>query len=67
MILSKAGIPTFSDEEEGSRIYASLRGQWEPDANRLARAMLYDPAELDPPAGDELDGGYYGEAFGSFS
>jgi transposase InsO family protein len=26
-----------------------------------------DPAELDAVAGDELDGGYYGEAFGSFS
>jgi transposase InsO family protein len=26
-----------------------------------------DPAELDAVASDELDGGYYGEAFGSFS
>ena len=26
-----------------------------------------DPAELDAVAGDELDGGYYDEAFGSFS
>ena len=26
-----------------------------------------DPAELDALAGDELEGGYYGEAFGSFS
>lgn len=46
--LKEAGVPTLPDEESGFRIYAALRGQWEPDANRLARAMLYDPAELDP-------------------
>ncbi len=46
--LKDAGIATLPDEESGFRIYAALRSQWEPDANRLAQAMLYDPAELDP-------------------
>ena len=46
--LKDAGIPTLPDEESGFRIYAALRSQWEPDANRLAQAMLYDPTELDP-------------------
>lgn len=46
--LKEAGIPTLRDEETGIRIYADLRSQWDPDANRLAHAMLYDPAELDP-------------------
>ncbi len=46
--LKDAGIPTFADEERGFGIYTALRSQWEPDANRLAQAMLYDPAELDP-------------------
>ena len=43
-----AGIATLPDEESGFRVYAALRSQWEPNANRLAKAMLYDPAELDP-------------------
>lgn len=46
--LDNAGIATFADEETGFRIYAQLRSQWEPDAARLARAMLYDPMDLDP-------------------
>ena len=46
--LKDAGIHTLPDEESGFRIYAALRSQWEPDAHRLAQAMLHDPAELDP-------------------
>ena len=44
--LKDAGIPTRPDEESGFGIYAALRSQWEPDASRVAQAMLYDPAEL---------------------
>lgn len=44
----EAGIKTFPDEESGFQIYAALRSEWEPDAWRLAQAMLHDPAELDP-------------------
>lgn len=46
--LREAGIATVSDEESGFRAYAALRKQWEPDATRLAHAMLYDPMDLDP-------------------
>ena len=46
--LNQAGIATVADEEAGFRLYASLRSQWDPDAARLAQAMLYDRAEFDP-------------------
>jgi hypothetical protein len=46
--LKEARIRTLVDQESGFRIYVALRNQWEPDANRLAQAMLYEPMDLDP-------------------
>jgi hypothetical protein len=52
------------------RAVAKRSGAIEDDEPTLSGELLGDdddPAELDAVADDELDDGYYGEAFGSFS
>jgi hypothetical protein len=46
--LQQAGIETMADEQQGAAIYVALRAHWDAHIRKLAPAMLYQLADIDP-------------------
>jgi Ion channel len=46
--LHQAGIKTIADEQAGLEAYLDFRRQWDPVVGKLATALAYEMAEIDP-------------------